>query len=165
MKIRRNTRKLVPLDGGAESEDRLAIREIQDYGYTPEQLYAQREFENAVLTFVGNIRESSRRVVELHIEEDLSEVEVAQLLNLTLSAVKARLYRGRQDLREAIGRHFPSANLSQLCRVAPTAGTRAKSYEETQSREYILPPGTGRVESSAMQVSALDTVMAMESTW
>ena len=153
MKIRGNTQKFVPLDEGAESEDRLAIREIQDYGYTPEQLYAQREFEDAVLNLAANVRKSSRRIIELQIEEDLSDVEVAQLLRLTLSAVKARLYRGRQDLREAMGRLFPSGSLSRLCRIAPAARGRAKNYEETQSPEYVLASGAGSVESSGIHAS------------
>jgi len=60
-----------------------------------------------------NVRKSSRRVIELRVKHDLSEIEIAQVLNLTLSAVKARLYRGRQDLRRAMSRSIDLAKLAQ----------------------------------------------------
>jgi hypothetical protein len=59
------------------------------------------------------VRKSSRRVIELRLKHDLSEIEIARVLSLTLSAVKARLYRGRLDLREAMSRSLDSAKLAR----------------------------------------------------
>jgi RNA polymerase sigma-70 factor, ECF subfamily len=98
MLIRANTQNFVSIDEGPEVGNRTQRPEIRAGGYTPEQLCAQREFEVVVLN-LENVRKSSRRVMELRVKHDLSEIEIAQVLSLTLAAVKARLYRGRRDLR------------------------------------------------------------------
>jgi hypothetical protein len=62
--------------------------------------------------------------MELHLNDGLSEVEISQVLSLSLSAVKARLHRGRLDLREAISRRFRSTKLAQACKKMFPTGTR-----------------------------------------
>src|SRR5258707_9567790 len=112
MLIRGNTQNLVSIDEGTGVGDRAKRPEITAGGYTPEQLFAQREFEVVMLN-LEKVRESSRRGMGLRVKHDLSEIEIAQVLNLTLSAVKARLYRGRMDLREAMSRSLDSARLGR----------------------------------------------------
>ena len=123
MLIRGNPQKFVSIDEGMEGEDRFATQTIAAGGDTPEQLYAQREFEGIVLN-LANVRKSSRRVMELHVNDSLSEVEISQILHLTLSAVKARLYRGRLDLRAAMSRRFGSTKLAQACKKMSAATAR-----------------------------------------
>jgi len=79
-----------------------------------------------------NVRKSSRRAMELRVKHDLSEIEVAQVLNLTLSAVKARLYRGRLDLREAMSKSLDSARLARARKNMPTT-----IRERAQWRRFI----------------------------
>jgi len=120
MLIRGNTQNLVSINEGMEvGNHRLKMPEITSGGYTPEELCAQREFEVVVLN-LKNVRKSSRRVMALRVKHDLSEIEIAQVLNLTLSAVKARLYRGRLDLREAMSRRLDSATLARARKNMPT---------------------------------------------
>jgi RNA polymerase sigma-70 factor, ECF subfamily len=119
MLIRGNTQNFVSIDEGMEVGHRAKRPEITAGGYTPEQLCAQREFE-VVLLNLANVRKSSRRVMELRVKHDLSEIEIAQVLTLTLSAVKARLYRGRLDLREAMSRRLDSAKLARARKDMPT---------------------------------------------
>ena len=119
MLIRGNTQNFVSIDEGMEVGHRAKRPEITAGGYTPEQLCAQREFE-VVLLNLANVRKSSRRVMELRVKHDLSEIEIAQVLTLTLSAVKARLYRGRLDLREAMRRRLDSAKLARARKNMPT---------------------------------------------
>jgi len=124
MLIRGNTQIFVSIDEGMEVGNRAKRPEIAAGGYTPEQLCAQREFEVVVLN-LENVRKSSRRVMELRVKHDLSEIEIAQVLNLTLSAVKARLYRGRLDLREAMSRNLRSARVARArMNMPPTIGKR-----------------------------------------
>jgi len=123
MLIRGNTQNFVSIDEGTEG-DRSQKPEITAGGYTPEQLCARREFEVATLN-LENVRKSSRRVMELRVKHDLYEIEIAQVLNLTLSAVKARLYRGRLDLREAMSRKLRSARVARArMNMPPTIGKR-----------------------------------------
>jgi RNA polymerase sigma-70 factor, ECF subfamily len=112
MLIRGHTQNLVSIDEGTEVGYLAQRPEITAGGYTPEQLCAQREFAVLMLT-LEKVRKSSRRVIELRVKYDLHEIEIAQVLNLTLSAVKARLYRGRLDLREAMSRSLDSAKLAR----------------------------------------------------
>jgi RNA polymerase sigma-70 factor, ECF subfamily len=119
MLIRGNTQNSVSIDEGMEVGNRAKRPEITAGGYTPEQLCAQREFEVLMLN-LENVRKSSRRVMELRVKHDLSEIEIAQALNLTLSAVKARLYRGRLDLREAMSRSLDAAKLARVRMDIPT---------------------------------------------
>lgn len=137
MLIRGNPQKFVSIDEGTEVEDRFARRESATSGATPEQLYAQREFEGIVLNLT-NVRKSSRRVMELHLKHELSEVEISQVLSLTLSAVKARLHRGRLDLREAMSRRFPSTKLLQACKkLSPAAAGRSNQPMELLSKDHL----------------------------
>jgi len=112
MLMRANTQKFVSIDESMEVGSKAQKPEITPGGYTPEQLCAQREFEVVMLN-LKNVRKSSRRVMELRVKQDLSEIEIAQVLSLTLSAVKARLYRGRLDLREARSRSLHSAKVAR----------------------------------------------------
>lgn len=123
MMIRGNTQKFVSIDEDRNVEDRFARLEAAAGGYTPEQLCAQHEFEDVLLD-LPNVRKSSRRVMELHVNDGLSEVEISQILRLTLSAVKARLYRGRIDLRAAMSRRFRSTKLGQDCKKMSAATVR-----------------------------------------
>ena len=86
MMIRGNTQKFVSIDESADVGERSIRHETATGGYTPEQLCAQHEFEDVVLDFT-KVRKSSRTVMELYVNQDLSEVEISQVLRLTLSAV------------------------------------------------------------------------------
>src|SRR5215510_10130342 len=123
MLVRGNTQKFVSIDEDRNVEDRFAMHETAAGGYTPEQLCAQHEFAGVVLDLT-NVRKSSRTVMNLYINQDLSEVEISQVLSLTLSAVKARLHRGRLDLRAAIGRRFRSTQVARASRNTSRASVR-----------------------------------------
>jgi RNA polymerase sigma-70 factor, ECF subfamily len=154
MLIRGNTQNLVSIDEGVEVGNRPKRPEITAGGYTPEELCAQREFEVVMLN-LDNIRKSSRRVMELRVKHDLSEIEIAQVLNLTLSAVKARLYRGRLDLREAMSRRLDSAKLARARKNMPTTsrnGAQRPSFIGASAlASGNLLPARSRQSSSKVQ--------------
>jgi len=125
MLVRENTQKFVSIDEDRNAEDRFTSLATAVGGYTPEQLCAQHEFESVVLDLT-NVRKSSRKVMDLYINQNLSEVEISQILSLTLSAVKARLHRGRLDLRTAIGRRFRSTKLASASKkMSPATGRKS----------------------------------------
>ncbi len=139
MQIRRKTRTFVSIDRDAEG---TATLEIEAPGYTPEQLCAQREFEGAVVSLAMNVRESCRQALELNIEKELSEVEIARLLRLSLSAVKARLHRGKKDLRKALSGRLTAAKRAQVRSIESIATVGARNHEEAQAMKYLLPPSS-----------------------
>jgi len=148
MLIRGNTQNFVFIDEGMEVGNRAKRTEIAAGGYTPEQLCAQREFEVVMLN-LENVRKSSRRVMELRVKHDLHETEIAQVLNLTLSAVKARLYRGRLDLREAMSKSHDSAKLARVRRNMPTTIRRGRRFTGAgaPASGNLLPPGSSQSSS------------------
>lgn len=147
MLIRGNTQNFVSIDEGMEVGNRAKRPELTAGGYTPEQLCVQREFQVVMLN-LENVRKSSRRVMELRVKHDLSEIEIAQVLSLTLSAVKARLYRGRQDVREAMSRSLDSAKLA-----------RARKNMRTTIRE-----GEHRRSSIGASALATDNLLPAQSS-
>ncbi|MCU1334054.1 MAG: polymerase sigma-54 factor RpoN [Candidatus Angelobacter sp.] len=138
MMIRGNRQKFVSIDEGTEIENRFACLATAASGYTPEQLCSQHEFEDVLLNLT-NVREFSRRVMELHLNDGLSEVEISQVLSLSLSAVKGRLHRGRLDLREAISRRFRSTKLAQACKkMFPTSTRRTNTPVDLLSKAHLV---------------------------
>jgi RNA polymerase sigma-70 factor (ECF subfamily) len=157
MLIRSNTQNFVSIDEGMEVGDRTKRPEITAGGYTPEELYAQREFEIVMLN-LENVRKSCRRVMELRVKHELSETEIAQVLNVTLSAVKTRLYRGRMDLREAMSRTLRSAKLAPARMNIRTTFTRKGEQRRSFTGASALAgdnllPARSSQSSSSLQAS------------
>lgn len=147
MLVRGNTQNFVSIGEGIEVGNGAKKLEITAGGYTPEQLCVQRDLEVVILN-LENVRKSSRRVMELRVNHDLSEIEIAQVLNLTFLAVKARLYRGRLDLREAMSR---SLNLAKLARARRNMRTAIRVGEHRSfigasalASDNLLPVRSGQ---------------------
>ena len=66
------------------------------------EIAAKEEKESPAVTALRRLHEKYRAVISLHYLEGYSVEETAHILNLSLSAVKMRLSRGRLKLREII---------------------------------------------------------------
>jgi RNA polymerase sigma-70 factor (ECF subfamily) len=106
MKLRKRRPNQLPLDEYIETEDDLIPREIQDWGPTPEQRYAQRELQQILASVIGQLEPGFRVVFQLRDVEQLSTEETAEALGLSIPAVKSRLLRARLKLRERLNRYF-----------------------------------------------------------
>lgn len=111
MKLRRR-RPTVSLDDERESENDFVVRELQDWGPSPEQKYSQEEQQRILSEAVGQLSRGLRVVTQLRDVEQLSTEETARILGLSVSAVKSRSRRARLTLREMLNRYFGQ---SQLC--------------------------------------------------
>lgn len=60
------------------------------------------EMSECILGFVNNLPEKYRSVLLLSELEGFKNIEIAEILGLTLGTVKIRLHRGRQKLRAAL---------------------------------------------------------------
>lgn len=137
MLVRKDTQKFVSIDEDMEIAAMFSTRETAAGGDTPEQLYAQREFKDLVLN-LADVRKSSRRAMELYLHDGLSELEVSHVLRLSLSAVKARLYRGRQDLRAAFGRRFRSTKpVLAVTKMSPADAQRSNLRAEILPKSHL----------------------------
>ncbi len=112
MKLRKRRPNLMSLDEPVESEEDLLPREVQDWGPTPEQRYAQTELQRILSEVIGELDPAFRIVFVLRDLEELSTEETAQLLGLSVPAVKSRLLRARLKLRQRLNKFFRRSELN-----------------------------------------------------
>jgi RNA polymerase sigma-70 factor (ECF subfamily) len=106
MKLRKRRPGEFSLDEPVDSGDDLMPRDIADWGPSPEQRFARAQM-NAILTeAIEKLDPDFRIVFVLRDIEELSTEETAQLLNLSIPAVKSRLLRARLRLRQRLHRHL-----------------------------------------------------------
>jgi len=67
----------------------------------PEREFRQQEKDLLIQNIMKDLKPTDRAAIILRYWHDYSEVEIAQALDLTVSAVKSRLYRARRSLAEA----------------------------------------------------------------
>jgi RNA polymerase sigma-70 factor (ECF subfamily) len=109
MKLRkRRTDRTVSLDEDVETEEGSMPREVADWSPNPEQLYGQSELGDILKKTVQGLPPGFRTVFVLRDVEGLSTEETAEMLNLSVPAVKSRLLRARLQLRERLARYFKS---------------------------------------------------------
>lgn len=107
MKLRkRRSDKATPLEDAVNEEGEMVPREFADWKPNPEQLLAQAELEAILQNGIRSLPPTFRTVFYLRDVEGLSTEETAELLDLTVGAVKARLFRARLHLREELSKIF-----------------------------------------------------------
>jgi RNA polymerase sigma-70 factor, ECF subfamily len=109
MKLRkRRNDRTVSLDEDVETEEGSMPREVADWSPNPEQLYGQSELGDILKKTIQGLPPGFRTVFVLRDVEGLSTEETAEMLSLSIPAVKSRLLRARLQLRERLNRYFKS---------------------------------------------------------
>lgn len=67
----------------------------------PEKIYRQHEHQHYIQGLLSDLKPVDRAAIILRYWFEYSEVQIAETLGLTVSAVKSRLYRSRQELSQA----------------------------------------------------------------
>lgn len=106
MRLRKRRPNQVSLDEPLENEDDIMPREIEDWGPSPEQRYAQTEMHEILSHVIDTLEPNLRVVFVLRDLEGLSTEETASAVGISNSAVKARLLRARLKLREKLNPYF-----------------------------------------------------------
>jgi RNA polymerase sigma-70 factor (ECF subfamily) len=110
MKLRkRKTDKTVSMDEDVETEDGSVPREVADWSPNPEQLFNQSELNDILTKTIQGLPAGFRTVFVLRDVEGLSTEETADMLGLSIPAVKSRLLRARLQLRDRLSRYFKKA--------------------------------------------------------
>jgi RNA polymerase sigma-70 factor (ECF subfamily) len=78
----------------------------EDWSQRPDEQLQSEELRRHIQTAVDALPDGLRTVFLVRDVEGLSTEETAELLGLSLPAVKTRLHRARLALREAIGQYF-----------------------------------------------------------
>ena len=111
MKLRkRKATAAFSLDEPIETPDDLIPREHADWDDNPEQKYAQRELREILDRAVQSLSPIFRSVFVLRDLDELSTEETAEVLQLSVPAVKSRLLRARLQLREKLSQYFQRGN-------------------------------------------------------
>jgi RNA polymerase sigma-70 factor (ECF subfamily) len=107
MKLRkqRATRE-VSLDEDFQADGDIFPIEVTDWAPNPEQRYRTSELRDILIKTLEELSPILRTVFVLRDIEELSIEETAEVLNVSRTAVKARLWRGRLQLREGLNKYF-----------------------------------------------------------
>ena len=106
MRLRKRRPNQVSLDEPIEGDDDLMPREVQDWGPSPEQRFAQSEMHKILDQVIDQLDPDFRTVFVLRDIEELSTEETAAALGISVPAVKSRLLRARLKLRQKLDRYM-----------------------------------------------------------
>jgi RNA polymerase sigma-70 factor, ECF subfamily len=106
MRLRKRRPNQFSLDDPIEGDDDLIPREIEDWGPSPEQRYAQSEMQEILNHVIDQLAPDFRVVFLLRDVEGLSTEETAEAVGISVPAVKSRLLRARLKLRQKLNRYF-----------------------------------------------------------
>jgi RNA polymerase sigma-70 factor (ECF subfamily) len=127
MKLRKQrANKEVSLDEDFEPDGNAVPVDLPDRAPNPEQLCWASELRDILVRTVEELRPILRTVFVLRDVEGLSIEQTAEVLNLSQSAVKARLWRVRLDLRERLSRYFNERTTLAPEELAPTSRVTKK---------------------------------------
>ena len=107
MKLRqRKGDRTVPLDEPLDTGEETMAREIAVWDDNPEQQYSKEEIHRILTDAVDDLKPDFRTVFTLRDIEEMSTEETAEILGISIPAVKSRLLRARLALRERLTRQF-----------------------------------------------------------
>jgi RNA polymerase sigma-70 factor (ECF subfamily) len=101
--LRRTT--TISMDQEADEGSTLADK-VADWNPNPEQLYSRTELREILHRALASLPHSYRVVFLLRDVEGVSVADTAEMLELSIPNVKARLFRARLKLREQLSRYF-----------------------------------------------------------
>lgn len=106
MRLRRHKPDTVEIDQPVYLEGEEVPRQLFDWCCLPEEDFMTAEAQAKIKMGINQLSEPLRIVFTLRDVEGLSTSEVAEILDLTESAVKVRLHRARLALREILSGYF-----------------------------------------------------------
>jgi RNA polymerase sigma-70 factor (ECF subfamily) len=105
---KRRSIKETPVDLNIYGEEASSPIEVVDSTHNLEERYQGSEVQYLLRSALQKLHPAARVVFVLRDVEGLTTEETAEVLALTQSAVKARLWRARLELRERLSKYFVS---------------------------------------------------------
>ena len=107
MKLRkRKSDRTVSIDEQIDTGEDTVVREIAAWDPDPEERYSQDELHGILNEAISELAPIYKTVFTLRDVDGLSTEETAEVLDLTVPAVKSRLLRARLQLRDRLTRFF-----------------------------------------------------------
>ena len=106
-RLRQRVNDPLPDDGPyEEDETQLPMPELLVEWHTPEDLVINEQDRLFLDQSIRQLPQTLRTVFVLRDIDELSTAETAEILGLSISAVKVRLHRARLELRETLAAYF-----------------------------------------------------------
>ena len=107
MKLRKqHSMREVSLDEDYQADENSLPREVADWAPSPEERYRSSELRGILIATLQELSPILRTVFVLRDMEGFPIVQTAEILGLSQTAVKARLWRARLQLREQLANYF-----------------------------------------------------------
>ena len=89
-----------------EREDNFHLQTPDTQNSSPDKELLQGELQTAIDTAINSLPEKQRMAVILRRYQNMSYDEIANVLELSVSAVKSQLFRARNELRDALQQYL-----------------------------------------------------------
>src|SRR5712664_3260890 len=110
---RRHGFREVLIDDLNANGETTAPLDVPDSSPGPEAIYSQREWVEMLYSAVNELPAGMRRAIQLRELEERSSEETAQIMGISVGALKGRTFHGRRKLRERlehiVGRAYRTA--------------------------------------------------------
>jgi RNA polymerase sigma-70 factor (ECF subfamily) len=104
---RQREREAMSLDDAIETEAGGELgREVADFSYAPERVLLNQEMAEKIREAIDALPSEYRVVLILDQREDMSYEEIARITGLTVPAVKTRLHRARNKIRQRLEPYY-----------------------------------------------------------
>jgi RNA polymerase sigma-70 factor (ECF subfamily) len=130
LRRKRGSREVPIGESITEDETPLPL-DFPDWGPNPEDRCLQREQERILSAAVNELTPGMREVIELRELGELSTGETAQIMGLSVGAVKARVFQGRKKLRKTLKHYVEST------RAYGTRALRTRRSSRERSRAIL----------------------------
>lgn len=106
MKYRKRRDGHVSLEQSQSNNENSETMQLPDWSQQPAQDLLDAETREVMAEGIQRLPEELRTVFVLRDVQDMSNAEVAEVLDLSVAAVKSRLHRARRSLRDWLDRYF-----------------------------------------------------------
>jgi RNA polymerase sigma-70 factor (ECF subfamily) len=104
--------------------------EVPDSSPDPEASYSQREWVEMLSSAINKLPQGIRRAIQLRGLDERSSEETAQIMGISVAALKGRMFHGRRKLRERL-KHFVKPAWRSARKTSRTIGdTRHLSQDQ-----------------------------------
>jgi RNA polymerase sigma factor (sigma-70 family) len=100
--LRKKRLQALSLDRPIETKDGTVELEIADYSYHPERDLERKEQSFSIDEAINSLPPGYREVIIYRHKEDKSYEEIADLLDVPVGTVKARIFRARELLKKKL---------------------------------------------------------------
>ncbi len=134
LRRRRGSREVPIAESNTEDETALPL-DIPDAGPNPEDSCLQREQERILSAAVNELTPGMRKAIELRELGELSTGETAQVMGLSVGAVKARVFHGRRKLQKTLKLYVESRRTygNQRLRAKRSVRDRSRTIFELRT--------------------------------